>query len=52
MKLLLRTTKASTKLLRQKGKLRVTLLLTFTPTGGTPNSKTTTAIFKLKKSKK
>jgi hypothetical protein len=46
----LRLTKAAKKLLRQKGKLKVSVAATFTPDGGTPNTQTVKG--KVKKSKK
>jgi ABC-type phosphate transport system substrate-binding protein len=48
-KLTLKPSKAAKRLLRSKGKLKVTLKLTFTPKGGTAKSSTKTVTLKLKK---
>lgn len=48
-KLTLKPSKAAKKLLRSKGKLKVTLKLTFTPKGGTAKSSTKTVTLKLSK---
>jgi hypothetical protein len=47
----LRPTKAALKKLKEKGKLKVRVSLTFTPTGGTPATQTVKATLKLKKPK-
>jgi ABC-type phosphate transport system substrate-binding protein len=51
-KLTLKPGKAAKELLRKKGKLKVSLKLTFTPTGGTAKSSTRSVTLKLAKPKK
>jgi hypothetical protein len=46
VRLKLQLTKAGTKILKQKGKLKVPVRITFTPSGGTPKSMTVTVTFK------
>ncbi len=48
-KLRLKPSAAAKRLLRKKGKLKVKVKLTFSPTGGTPKSSTRTVTLKLKK---
>lgn len=51
-KLTLKPSKAAKKVLRKKGKLKVSVKLTFSPNGGTAKSSTRTITLKLKKPKK
>lgn len=51
-KLTLKPSKAAKELLKKKGSLKVTLKLTYTPTGGTAKSSTRTVTLKLAKPKK
>jgi hypothetical protein len=52
VKVTLKPTAAGKKVLRKKGKLRQKMRITFTPTGGTPNTKTKTITIKRKVRKK
>jgi ABC-type phosphate transport system substrate-binding protein len=47
--LALKPSAAAKKVLRKKGKLKVTLKLTFTPAGGTPSTTTTSLVLKLRR---
>ena len=49
VKLKMRLTKKGKKVLRKKGKVKVRLAITFTPTGGTPNTEVTKITIKKKK---
>jgi hypothetical protein len=49
VKLKMKLTKKGKKVLRKKGKVRVRLAITFTPTGGTPNTELTKITIKKKK---
>ena len=48
----LRPTKAGKKQLRKRGRIKVSLAVTFTPTGGTPNTEISKLTIKAKKKKK
>ncbi len=52
VKVTLKPTAAGKKVLKKKGKLRQKMSITFTPTGGTPNTKTKTITIKRKVEKK
>ena len=49
VKLKMKLTKKGKKVLRKKGKLKVRLAITFTPTGGTANTEVTKITIKKKK---
>jgi hypothetical protein len=51
-RIVINPTTAAKKLLRKRKQAAVAISLTFTPTGGTPNTKTTSVPVKPKKSKK
>lgn len=51
VKLKIKPTKRGKKILRKKHKLKVKLAITFTPTGGTPNTEVTKITIKQKKKK-
>ena len=52
VKLKIKPTKAGKKILRKKKKLKVSLAITFTPTGGSPHTEVTKLTIKVKKHRK